>query len=189
MAYKSVNYAAFYVSEPFDPSNLGASATKDFSSYNLLKAWKANDDSFPFLDSHNKNYNVRDGSDWERTLKPRLRNRLSDSKNIILFLSSTTKISRALQEELNYGANTLGLPIIVVYPEYDDKRHIINCKTGSFRQQIKELWGKSPDLQEAMRVVPTIHIPYKKELIRMALNNKDFMINTKTDISKYYYPC
>lgn len=49
--------------------------------------------------------------------------------------------------------------------------------------------GKILDLQEAMRVVPTIHIPYKKELIRMALNNKYFMINTKTDISKYYYPC
>lgn len=189
MAYRNGNYSAFYVSEPFNPSNLGASATRDFSSYNLLRAWKARDDSFPFFDSHNKNYNVRDGSDWEKTLKPRLRNRLSNSKNIILFLSSTTKSSRALREEINYGANTLGLPIIVVYPEYENKSDIINCKSENFKQQIIDLWDSFPTLREAMKVVPTLHMPYKKELTRTALKDKDFMVDTKTKALKYYYPC
>lgn len=41
MAYKNGNYSAFYVSEPFSESNLGASATKDFVSYNLLRDGKA----------------------------------------------------------------------------------------------------------------------------------------------------
>lgn len=36
MAYKNGNYTAFYVSEPFSESNLGAAATKDFSSYSML---------------------------------------------------------------------------------------------------------------------------------------------------------
>ena len=87
MAYRNGNYSAFYVAEPFSESNLGAYATKDFVYYNLLKAWKSNDSSFPFIDSHNKNYNVRDGSDWEGTLKPRIRERLRKSKNLVFFLS------------------------------------------------------------------------------------------------------
>ena len=52
MAYRNGNYAAFYVAEPFDPSALGANATKDFQYYNLLRAWKGADSSFPFNDSH-----------------------------------------------------------------------------------------------------------------------------------------
>jgi len=127
MAYRNGNYSAFYVSEPFSENNLGAAATKDFVYYNLLRAWKASDSTFPFNDSHNKNYNVRDGSDWEKTLKPRLHDRLSNSKNIILFLSSVTKNSRALREEINYGIGTKGLPVIVVYPEYSEKSDIVNC--------------------------------------------------------------
>ena len=91
MAYRNGNYSAFYVAEPFNENNLGASSTPDFVYYNLLKAWKGADSTFPFNDSHDKTYNVRDGSDWEKTLKPRLHQRLDNSKNIILFLSSTTK--------------------------------------------------------------------------------------------------
>lgn len=189
MAYRSGNYSAFYVSEPFHPGNLGAAATKDFSSYNLLKAWKSQENTFPFTDSHNKNYDVRDGSDWERTLKPRLHSRLSNSKNIILFLSSTTKNSRALREEINYGANTLGLPIIVVYPEYEEKSDIINCSSETFKQKIKNLWDTLPALRVAMQSVPTLHIPYRKELIRSALKDQDLMINTKKSVTKYYYRC
>ena len=88
MANRTGNYSAFYVKEPFSETNLGANATKDFLSYNLLRAWKGKDSSFPFVDSHDKNYNVRDGSDWEKTLKPRLQDRLNKSKNIILFLTA-----------------------------------------------------------------------------------------------------
>ncbi len=54
MAYRNGNYSAFYVDEPFNESNLGAHSTKDFVYYNLLRAWKGADSSFPFIDSHNK---------------------------------------------------------------------------------------------------------------------------------------
>lgn len=189
MAYRNGNYSAFYVSEPFSESNLGASATKDFVSYNLLRAWKAADSTFPFVDSHNKNYNVRDSSDWEKTLKPRIHDRLNNSKNIILFLSSLTKNSRALREEMNFGIGTNGLPVIVVYPEYSEKSDIINCESKTIKQKIKNLWDNLPAFRDSMANVPTIHIPYKKELIRKALNDTDFMVNTKCSANVYFYSC
>jgi hypothetical protein len=189
MAYKNGNYSAFYVAEPFSESNLGAHATKDFVSYNQLRMWKGADSSFPFNDSHDKNYNVRDGSDWEKTLKPRLRERLNNSKNIILFLSSLTKDSRALHEEIDFGINTNGLPVIVVYPEYSEKSDIINCDSKTFKKQITDLWDKLPIFRDSMSKVPTIHIPMKKDLIEKALNDSKFMVNTKGAPGKSSYPC
>ncbi|PSR27726.1 MAG: hypothetical protein C7B46_19295 [Sulfobacillus benefaciens] len=189
MAYRSGNYTAFYVSEPFHESTLGAHATKDFLYYNLLRAWKEKDKSFPFIDSHQKNYNVRDGSDWEKTLKPRLHDRLNSSKNIILFLSSSTKNSRALREEITFGVGELGLPVIVVYPEYDDKSDIVNCQSKTIQSRIQKLWGILPAFRDSMNEVPTLHIPLKKELISLALNNENFMVNSKRDAGIYFYPC
>ena len=187
MSYRNGNYAAFYVSEPFSESNLGASATKDFVSYNLLRAWKAADSDFPFNDSHNKNYNVRDGSDWEKTLKPRLHDRLNNSKNIIFFLSSVTVNSRALREEIDYGINTKGLPVIVVYPEYSEKSDIVTSEKN-FKKQIKDLWDKLPKFRDSMANVPTLHVPNKKNLIKKALEDEDFMVSTKCDANTYFYP-
>lgn len=189
MAYRNGNYSAFYVDEPFNESNLGASATKDFVYYNLLRAWKGQDSSFPFIDSHDKTYNVRDGSDWEKTLKPRLHERLNNSKNIVLFLSSITKNSKALREEINYGIGTLGLPVIVIYPEYSEKGDIINCSSKTFKKQIKDLWDKLPSFRDSMDSVPTFHVPNKKDLIESALSDKRFMINSKGDVITYSYYC
>lgn len=189
MAYRSGNYSAFYVSEPFNESNLGAFATKDFVYYNLLRAWKSKDSTFPFIDSHGKTYNVRDGSDWEKTLKPRLHQRLDNSKNIILFLSSATKNSRALREEMNYGIVTKGLPVIIVYPEYKNKSDIINCSSKTFKKHIKDLWDILPSFRDNMKSVPTLHIPNDKEIIRNALNDTDFMVNSKCVVDSYFYTC
>lgn len=185
MAYRNGNYAAFYVAEPFNTGALGAYATKDFCYYSILRARKGKDSSFPFIDSHDKTYNVRDGSDWETTLKPRLRERIRNSKNIILFLSSNTVSSRALQEEIDYGINEQGLPIIVIYPEYDTKESLLI--NGSLKQLVKNLWGKLPVFKNSMHKVPTLHIPNKQDTIKMALENKDFMLATKTNPNCYYY--
>lgn len=180
------NYAAFYVSEPFNQSNLGASATKDFVYYNLLKAWKGADSTFPFNDSHDKNYNVRDGSDWEKTLKPRLHDRLSKSKNIVFFLSSNTVNSRAVREEIDYGVNTKELPVIVVYPEFSEKTDIVTSQ-NNFKKQVSDLWDKLPVLRDSMGSVPMLHIPNDKALIKQALNDTDFMVNTKIDGGNYFF--
>lgn len=185
MAYKNGNYCAFYVSEPFHESGLGAHATKDFVYYNLMRAWKGKESTFPFNDSHDKTYNVRDGSDWEKTLKPRLRERLNKSKNIVLFLSDKTVSSRALREEIEYGINTLGLPVIVIYPDYDSKEKLLN--NGSLKQEVKNLWNNLPIFRDSMKNVPTLHIPITKDFISKALNNNAFMLNTKIEPGVYIY--
>lgn len=185
MAYRNGNYTAFYVAEPFNPCALAAHATKDFCHYNLLRAWKGADLSFPFNDSHDKTYNVRDTSDWELTLKPRLRERLRHSKNIILFLSSGTINSRALREEIDYGINNEGMPVIVIYPEYKTKESLLTNE--SLKQDVKALWNKLPIFQNSMEKVPTLHVPLDKSLIKKSLEDERFMIGTKTspDIFRY----
>jgi hypothetical protein len=189
MAIRNGNYTAFYVSEPFSESRLGAHASKDFLYYNMLRAWKGNDSTFPFIDSHDKNYSVRDTSDWELTLKPRIRERIRYSKNIILFLSSVTVNSRAIREEIDYGINDQGLPVIVVYPEFEEKSDIILCQSNSIRKQISDLWDKLPVFRDSKYKVPTMHIPNKKSLITSALKDSDFMIDTKCSPSNYFYNC
>lgn len=174
MAYRNGNYSAFYVDEPFGCVDLMAFFRPDFHHYQMLRAWKGKDPSFPFNDSHEKNYNVRDGSDWELTLKPRLRERLRNSKNIILFLSSHTKASRALTEEIKYGVGELGLPVIVVYPDFDPISY-----DGSFDYRVAGLWDKLPAFKRLMDKVPTLHIPMKKESLTQALSSPNYMVNSK----------
>lgn len=186
MAYRNGNYCAFYVTSPFNESSLRANATKDFVYYNTLRMWKGKDNSFPFNDSHDKNYNVRDNSDWEKTLKPRLRERLQNSKNIILFLSSITKNSVALKEEINYGINNQELPVIVIYPEYATKKSLCDSN-GALNKSVESLWDNLPIFRDSMFTVPTLHIPLDKELITKALNNKDFTVQNKCASAIYRY--
>lgn len=187
MANQEGNYCAFYVKEPFSTSNLGANATKDFCYYNLLRAWNKDTKilDFNFIDSHDTTYNVRDGSDWEKTLKPRLHERLRNSKNIVLFLSSNTKYSQALKEEIDYGINTLKLPVIVIYPDYGTKASILTNR--ALKQEIKDLWDKLPIFRDSRDKVPVLHIPLAQDLVKKALNNKELMVATKRAPSDYFY--
>lgn len=189
MANKTGNYCAFYVTKIGSDSNLAAHAVKDFVYYNMLRAWKGQDSSFPFNDSHNKNYNVRDTSDWETTLKPRLRDRINKSKNLVFFLSKDTKSSRAVREEINHAINVNQIPVIVVYTDFKEKKDIINCKSGTIRKQIKDIWDQVPLFRNSKHKVPVLHIPYKKEILRDALNNPNFRYSTKTKPNDYFYNC
>ncbi|MDA8095800.1 MAG: TIR domain-containing protein [Betaproteobacteria bacterium] len=186
MAYRNGNYTAFYVAEPFNNSALGAHATKDFCYYNMLRMWKGADSSFPFNDSHDKTYNVRDNSDWEATLKPRLRERLRNSKNIVLFISSNTANSKALREELDYGINDQGLPVIVIYPEHKTKESLLT--NGALTQAVRNLWNTLPVFRDSMKKVPTIHVPLVKDLIAKSLRDTDFMVTTKATPKIFIWP-
>lgn len=184
---KIYNYCAFYVSEPFNESSLGAHATKDFCYYNMLKAWKGSDSSFPFNNAHDTTYNVRDNSDWETTLKPRLRERLRNSKNIVLFLSNDTLNSRAVREEIEYGVNSLGLPIIVIYPDLKTKDDLLTSDKNNLNNVVKNLWNKLPAFKDSKSKVPVLHVPMNKDTIKMALNNSDFRIDSGKNPSDYFY--
>ena len=50
------------------------------------------------------------------------------------------KNSRALREEVDYGINSMALPVIVVYPDFSNKSDIIGCETKTIRKQVKDLW-------------------------------------------------
>jgi hypothetical protein len=93
--------------------------------------------------------------------------------------------SRALREEIEYGINNQGLPVIVIYPEYDSKSSLL--VNGKLKQSVKNLWAKLPAFNNSMSSVPTLHIPMKKEIIEDALNNSDFMLSTKTSADYYWY--
>lgn len=185
MAYRNGNYTAFYVDEPFVDN--GSSVTKyDFCYYNLLRAWKAKDSTFNFIDSHEKTYQVRDDSDYESTLVPRIHERLRNSKNIVLFLSSRTKQSKALKEEIEYGALSLGLPIIVVYPELSKNSEIHT--NGKLNEDTYKLIDSNlPILRKAMREVPTAHILMNKNNIHNCLVFEPLTVQGKTNNSIYTY--
>jgi len=184
---KIYNYSAFYVNEPFNESSLGAHATKDFCYYNMLKAWKGLDNSFPFNNAHDTTYNVRDSSDWETTLKPRLHQRLRNSKNIILFLSDNTSNSRALREEIDYGINTLNLPVIVIYPDLKTKENLLTYDKRQLNNTVKNLWNKLPTFRDSKYNIPVLHVPMNKDLIRSALNNSDFRVDSGKNPNDYFY--
>lgn len=180
MNYRNGNYAAFYVAEPFSESNLGAYAAYDFVYYQMLRVWKGNDPGFPFVDSHEKTYNVRDGSSWEHTLKPKLHKRLLNSKNIVLFLSSRMKASRALTEEIEFGVGELELPVIVVYPEFDPIE-----ADGRLDVRAPRLWDKLPAFKRLMDNVPTVHIGMSKYELNLALSSPGYAVQTKSEPGCY----
>lgn len=180
MAYRNGNYSAFYVDGTFNPSVDWFFSKPDFNQYQLLRTWKSNDWTFPFNDSHEKTYNVRDGSDWEGTLKPRLHERLRNSENIILFLSSHTKSSKALDEEMEYGIGNQGLPVIAVYTDYDPI-----LSDGKFDSDVFALWDKLPSFKRHMSEVPIVHIPMKKDSLRSALECEGYMVQTKYEPKNY----
>lgn len=130
--------------------------------------------------AHATRDDVRGGSDWESTLKPRLRERLRSSKNIILFLSSSTTASHAPTEEIEYGIGNQELPAIVVYPDFDP----IDW-SGRISDRAKSLWNSLPAFKRLMGQVPTLHAPMKKEALANALTDPDFMVSTKTTSGCY----
>ena len=123
-------------------------------------------------------------SSWD-TLKKRLHERLDVSKNIVLFLSSNTKNSQALREEIDYGINTKGLPVIVIYPDFKEKSDIWGA--NGMKKQVTDLWDELPIFRDSMSEVATIHVPYKKTLISSALKDPDFKVQTMTKAGTYHY--
>ena len=103
----------------------------------------------------------------------------------MLFLSSNTKSSRALREEIDYGINDQGLPVIAIYPEYDSKASLLN--NGSLKPAVKNLWDNLPIFRDSMKNVPSLHVPWKKSLIEKSLRDEDFMVGTTTTPSIFVY--
>ena len=133
--------------------------------YRLLEAWKEHDDiEFEFVNSHDKTAAVRDNSTRE-TLKARLRERLNNSKNLLLIIGGTTKLDRDwIPFEIGYAVDTCKLPIIAGDPNYS---------SIMAPAQLRSIWPASSETRMNFRQPKVIHVPFKKEPIRAAIMQFD----------------
>lgn len=158
MAYRNGVYAAFDGQGKTNPSE------SDIKHFNLLKSWTKGED-FKYIDSHQKTNAVRDTSS-EETLKRALRERLSNSKVMILILSNDTNYDRGfLNYEIEIALDYYKLPLVITYPQIE----------GEINKQwltLEKRWPKA--LKERLNDksrddLSCLHIKFNKENISSAL--------------------
>lgn len=155
MAYRNGTYIAFHA----DGSNKPVES--DIKYYNLIKAWTAKkDDDFAIINSHEKNAAVRDTSK-KQTLEVRLKNRLSNSKNMILIIGPTTKNDTDwVPFEISYAVDKCDIPIIAAYTGYEYVRA---------PEKLRSLWPKALRDRIDDGTASVIHIPFKKNPLKDAV--------------------
>jgi Thoeris protein ThsB, TIR-like domain len=170
MAYRNGTYVAFHAEGTSDPTK------SDFKYYAMLKAWAEHKEiDFSIIDSHEKTA-VRDSSTRE-TLKKRLRERLRNSKHLLLIIGKTTKNDKDwVPEEISYAVDECEIPIIAAYTNYD---YIVKPSVH------ENEWP--PALKERIDngTARVIHIPFKKEPIKDAIGQFD--MNKKPQGALTYY--
>lgn len=171
------NYCSFYVKEPFVEYKVNATSTPDYCYYNLLKTWRRGDRRFNYYDAHCLTYNLHDGSDFETEVKPLIHERIDRSKNLILILTAYTKETPVMNEEMDYGINVKGKPVVVVYPELTQEE--IFAPDGSLSDKAKALWDAAPVFRDNRDKVYVQHVPFEKAAIHQAIGNIDNALQTK----------
>ena len=156
MAYRNGTYIAFHAEGTNIPTD------SDMKYYNLLKAWTAKgDDDFTLINSHDKTHAVRDTS-LKITLQNRLRERLRNSKHLLLIVGETTKNDKDwVPHEIEYAVDICDIPIIVAYTGVEylvDPKKYSNLWPIALKERIEN--GKAS----------CIHIPFKKEPLKDAIS-------------------
>lgn len=172
MAYRNGVYFAF--------DGLGESnpTKSDFKYYATIQAWNSSESiEFSCVNSHDKVAAVRDTSSLE-TLKRSIRERLSNSKNILVILSSDTRKSGSLLSyEIEQAADKYKLPFVIAYAGYQT---IMNP------DGLSSFWPNSLSQRITGNLIKAIHIPFVKSAIFDAIGQ--FSINAKYPAtSKNYY--
>lgn len=105
MSYKNKTYVIFNADYPRDDGDIGA--------YNLMKAWRANEKiDFDFHNAHDLN-NLSVGAS-EDQIRRKLRERFSDTKQVIVLVGEHTKnMYKFVRWEIEV-AQKLDIPIIAV---------------------------------------------------------------------------
>jgi hypothetical protein len=148
MAYRNGTYIAFHAEGSTDPT------ASDIKYYRLLKAWHENDDvEFRFVNSHEKVAAVRDASQ-AATIKRSLRERLDNSKNMVLIVGERTKFDTDfVPYEIAYAVDTCKIPIIATYPGYSVIRD-----PGALQSR----WPEALRGRIANGSTSVIHIPFNR---------------------------
>lgn len=174
MSYRNGIYIAFAADGETDPTK------SDIKYYNIIKGWHGmKDKNFKFINSHEKSSVCRDSSKDE-TIKKSLRERLDNSKVMLLLVGQTTKLDDDfVPYEIEYAIDTCELPIIVCYVEHKNKI----C--DKIPQSLKSLWPSALKKRIDDEMVKTIHIPFKEKIIEEAINNYDLNNPPKYTITIY----
>ncbi|MFD5853190.1 TIR domain-containing protein [Cytobacillus pseudoceanisediminis] len=172
MAYRNGVYCAFDGQGTTNPTE------SDIRYYNTLKMWSTKED-FSYINSHEKTRAVRDKSKAE-TLKTVLRQRLANSKVVLIILSEQTNFDRGfLNYEIEKAIDTYKLPIIIAYTG-------IESPITNLTSKLKNRWPKALDerLNDSSdrSDISCLHIRFKKEDISRAL--KDMSVHNKKYIGK-----
>ncbi len=174
MAYRNGIYIAFAAEGQSDPTK------SDIKYYNIMKGWKSMEGKdFTFVNSHEKVSAVSDKSKDE-TIKASLRERLKNSKSMLLLVGNKTKYDDDfVPYEINYANDKCGLPIIVCYVNYSSRI------SNNIPDSLIKLWP--PALKEKIQneTVKTIHIPLKEKIILEAINTFD--INNQPSYTQTIY--
>lgn len=155
MAYRSGTYIAFHAEGSPDPT------ASDIKYYRALKMWHANDKiEFKFVNSHEKVATVRDTSQ-AATIKRSLRERLDNSKNMVLIIGQRTRFDTDfVPYEIAYAVDTCRIPIIAAYPG----QSIIRAPNA-----LRPLWPEALRARIDNGSASVIHVPFKQRAIDDAI--------------------
>ena len=171
MAYRSGTYVAF------DGQGEPCPANSDYKYFNTLKMWqKSNSCDFNFVNSHEKTYAVRDTS-CDITLRNRLRERMRNSKNMLVIISNETNYNRGLLNwEIETAVNDYNLPIIVAYTGETNFSYLTERLIQRLPKNLKEYVVNN--------TAKVAHIPFTQDKIKYAIAyygvNSNVPYNSKT---------
>lgn len=159
MAYRNGTYIAFHANDTPNPTE------SDMKYYNTLRMWKVREDNdFNFINSHDKTGSVRDTSK-KATLERSLKERLNNSKNMILIIGDTTwQDTDWVPMEIAYAVDVCKIPIIAAYPGYN---WILAPA------QLSQLWPKALADRISNGTAHVIHIPFRQEPLTSAVSQFD----------------
>jgi hypothetical protein len=155
MAYRNGTYVAFHAEGSTDPT------ASDIKYYRMMMAWHANVKSnFTFYNSHDKVSAVRNTSQDE-TIKRSLRERLDNSKNMVLIIGDRTKYDNDfVPYEIYYAVEKCQIPIIATYPGQGIIRNP-SALSGKWPQALAE--------RIANGTASVIHVPFNKNVVQGAI--------------------
>ena len=151
MAYRNGTYVAFHADNTSNPTE------SDMKYYNTLRMWKVRDKEgdFNFINSHEKRQ-VRDWSSRE-TLRAALRDRMNNSKHLLLIIGDTTRFDRDwIPFEIAHAVDNCEIPIIAAYTGY---------KWIMAPAALSSLWPQALADRIEDESARVIHVPFRKEPI------------------------
>jgi len=159
MAYRNGTYIAFHAGGTDVPID------SDIKYYNLMKAWTEKEDiDFSMINSHEKTSAVRDTSQRD-TLRSRLKERLRNSKNMVLIIGPTTRNDTDwVPFEIEFAIDGCDIPIILAYTDYES---ILAPNL------LSELWPDALKKRINNGTASCIHIPFKKNPLKDAISQFD----------------